>query len=45
MDKITAPFVTVWSLACEGYHTVCDWIERHPQITFWIVVSYLLVRR
>ncbi len=45
MDKIKAGVVWIWSLACEGYHHVVDAIERHPSTTFWLVLTYMVIRR
>lgn len=45
MEKIKAVFVGAWSLLSEGYHHTIDWIERHPSWVFWIVLSYLVIRR
>lgn len=38
-------FAGVLSLIEDGYYTTTDWIERHPQITFWIVLLYVVIRR
>lgn len=45
MDKIKAFFVGAWALLCEGYHHTISAIERHPAWVFWIVLSYLVIRR